>query len=47
MTSPNDQRPPNEKKLRLASFAIHASRGVIRDQKMRRKTMFAISSSRW
>jgi protein-S-isoprenylcysteine O-methyltransferase Ste14 len=33
--------PPNEKKLRLTSFAIHAARGLLRDQNARRKTMFA------
>jgi uncharacterized membrane protein YjgN (DUF898 family) len=34
--------PPNEKKLRFVSFAIHATRGLVRDQTMRRKTMFWI-----
>ena len=43
MIPPNDEPPPNEKKLRFASFAVHATRGVIRDQNMRRKTMFAIT----
>ena len=32
--------PPNEKKLRFVSFAIHATRGLLRDQNARRKTMF-------
>ena len=32
---------PNEKKLRFAPFAIHATRGLLRDQNARRKTMFA------
>ena len=32
--------PPDEKKLRFVSFAIHASRGLLRDQNARRKTMF-------
>ena len=40
MTSPRDTPPPNEKKLRFASFAIHATRGLLRDQNARRKTMF-------
>jgi biotin transporter BioY len=40
MTSPPDPPPPNEKKLRFASFAIHAARGLVRDQKMRRTAMF-------
>ena len=31
-----------EKKLRISSFALHAARGVIRDQKMRRNTMFVL-----
>ena len=31
-----------EKKLRVSSFALHAARGVIRDQKMRRNTMFVL-----
>jgi protein-S-isoprenylcysteine O-methyltransferase Ste14 len=41
MTSPQDTPPPNEKKLRFASFAIHATRGLLRDQNTRRMTMFA------
>ena len=31
-----------EKPLRSASFVIHATRGVIRDHNMRRKTMFVL-----
>ncbi len=31
-----------ERKLRISSFALHAARGVIRDQKMRRNTMFVL-----
>lgn len=31
---------PAEKPLRPVSFAVHATRGVIRDQTTRRKTMF-------
>ena len=33
---------PEEKPLRTASFVVHATRGVIRDQKTRRKAMFAL-----
>lgn len=33
---------PEEKPLRTASFAVHATRGLIRDQTMRRKTMFVL-----
>lgn len=40
MIPPNDNRAPNEKKLRFASFAVHATRGLVRDQNARRKTMF-------
>ncbi len=42
MTPPPSPPPPNEKKLRFVSFAIHASRGLVRDQATRRKTMFWI-----
>lgn len=31
-----------EKKLRISSFALHAARGMIRDQKMRRNMMFLL-----
>jgi uncharacterized membrane protein YfcA len=40
MTSPPSPPPPNEKKFRFVSFAIHATRGLLRDQNARRKTMF-------
>ena len=40
MTPPPSPPPPNEKKLRFASFALHAARGLVRDQKVRRTTMF-------
>jgi protein-S-isoprenylcysteine O-methyltransferase Ste14 len=40
MISPNDKRPPRQRSLRIASFATHATRGLLRDQTMRRKTMF-------
>lgn len=33
---------PEEKPLRTASFVVHATRGVIRDQSTRRKVMFAL-----
>ena len=42
MTLPNDEPPPHEKKLRFASFSLHAARGLIRDQQTRRMTMFVI-----
>ena len=42
MTPPPSPPPPNEKKLRFVSFAIHATRGLVRDQTSRRKTMFWI-----
>ncbi len=35
-----DAPPPNEKKLRIAAFATHAARGIVRDQTTRRKAMF-------
>ena len=40
MISPNDEeeRPPRQ--LRIASFASHAARGLVRQQAMRRKLMF-------
>jgi hypothetical protein len=40
MIPPNDERPPNKRNLRIASFATHATRGLLRDQPMRRKAMF-------
>jgi protein-S-isoprenylcysteine O-methyltransferase Ste14 len=33
---------PPEKTLRTVSFVVHATRGLIRDQNMRRKTMFVL-----
>src|SRR2546423_8765963 len=33
-----EDRPP-AKRLRVAPFAIHATRGLVRDQKSRRRTM--------
>lgn len=35
-----DEQP--NRKLRISSFALHAARGVIRDRKMRRNTMFVL-----
>ncbi len=35
-----ERPPPEEKKLRIPSFAAHAARGLVRDQTMRRKAMF-------
>jgi len=43
MTLPPNSPPPNEKKLRIASFAIHAARGLVRDQNARRKTIFILT----
>jgi hypothetical protein len=40
MSSQMDEPP--EKTLRTVSFVVHATRGLIRDQNMRRKTMFAL-----
>ena len=42
MIPPNDEPPPNEKKLRIAPFALHSARGLVRDQHTRRMTMFVI-----
>ena len=42
MTFPPNSTPPNEKHLRFVSFAIHATRGLLRDQNFRRKTMFMV-----
>jgi len=33
--------PPEEKKLRIASFAAHSARGLVRERPARRKIMFA------
>lgn len=33
---------PEDKPLRTASFVVHATRGLIRDQSARRKTMFVL-----
>jgi hypothetical protein len=40
MIPPNEKRPPKQRSLRIASFVTHATRGLLRDQTMRRKTMF-------
>ncbi|MEO6872319.1 MAG: hypothetical protein ABI233_08900 [Chthoniobacterales bacterium] len=42
MSLPNEPEAPKEKKLRFASFAIHATRGLVRDQQTRRMTMFVL-----
>jgi hypothetical protein len=36
------ENAPETKSLRAVSFVVHATRGVIRNQTMRRKTMFAV-----
>jgi hypothetical protein len=33
------ETPPPEKKLRMVPFTVHATRGLLRDQRSRRKTM--------
>jgi len=33
---------PAQKPLRTVSFVVHATRGIIRDQNVRRKTMFLL-----
>ncbi len=40
MILPNDKRPPKQRGLRIASFATHATRGLLRDQTMRRRAIF-------
>ncbi len=40
MNQPDEQPPPNERKLRIASFATHAARGLLRDPQRRRQVMF-------
>ena len=40
MIPPNDEPPPDKQRLRIASFAAHTARGLVRDQTMRRKAMF-------
>ena len=39
MTPPDDQGPPKQRSLRIASFATHVTRGLVRDQPIRRKAM--------
>lgn len=39
---PSHEQPPNEKKLRFWSFAFHAARGLVRDQRTRRWAMFVV-----
>jgi hypothetical protein len=33
------ETPPPEKRLRMVPFTVHATRGLLRDQQSRRKTM--------
>jgi hypothetical protein len=40
MSSPNEEEEPNRPNLRIASFAAHATRGLVRHQAMRRRLMF-------
>ncbi len=40
MIPPNEERPPGDRKLRIASFATHATRGILRDRQTRRQVMF-------
>jgi hypothetical protein len=42
MIPPNDEAPPKQRQLRMISFATHATRGLVRDQNTRRKTMFVV-----
>jgi len=42
MNLPGVTDSPDEKSLRATSFVVHATRGLIRDQAMRRKTMFVL-----
>ena len=42
MNVPGVTDSPDEKPLRATSFTIHVTRGLIRDQNMRRKTMFVL-----
>jgi uncharacterized membrane protein len=36
------EKPPEEKRLQTTSFVVHATRGVIRDQRTRRKAMLLL-----
>ena len=36
------ENPPDEKELETVSFIVHATRGLIRDQKTRRKAMVVL-----
>ena len=40
MIPPNDNRPHQQRGLRIVSFATHVTRGLLREKTMRRKTMF-------
>ncbi len=43
MASPRQPVEPDAKKLRVFSFAVHATRGLLRDQNTRRKAMFGLT----
>jgi hypothetical protein len=45
MSAPREETSPNEKQLRFAPFAIHATRGLLRDRQMRRKTMLVLTGA--
>jgi hypothetical protein len=40
MSGRPNEPAPERSRLRIASFAVHAARGLVRDQTMRRKAMF-------
>ena len=40
MNQPDEQPPPNDRKLRIAAFATHAARGLLHDRQTRRQVMF-------
>lgn len=42
MSLPDDAPPPNEKKLQIGAFSLHAARGLVRDQHTRRMAMFVV-----
>lgn len=42
MIPPNDEPPPNDRQLRIISFASHAARGILRSRQTRRQAMFWI-----
>jgi protein-S-isoprenylcysteine O-methyltransferase Ste14 len=42
MIRPDEEEPPKKSHLRIVPFVIHATRGLVRDQNTRRKTMFVL-----